>query len=71
MSKHPKKVAVKVKNGNIQQALKLFKRKVNESEHLFELRVRKEFLKPSVLKRRKKQEAIYNQRVEHLKTKDE
>ena len=71
MSKHPKKVAVKVKNGNIQQALKLFKRKVNESEHLFELRVRKEFLKPSVLKRRKKQEAIHNQKLEDLKTKDE
>ena len=71
MSKHPKKVAVKVKNGNIQQALKLFKRKVNESEHLFELRVRKEFLKPSVLKRRKKQVAIHNQKLEDLKTKDE
>lgn len=71
MSKHPKKVAVKVKNGNIQQALKLFKRKVNESEHLFELRDRREYTKASVKRRRLKQIAIYNQKIEDLKTKDE
>ena len=46
MSKHPKKVSVKVINGNIQKALSKFKRKVKDSEHLYELRDRKQFLKP-------------------------
>ena len=71
MSKHPKKVSVKVKNGNIQKALSKFKRKVKDSEHLYELRDRKQFLKPSVKKRRLKQIAIHNQKLEDLKTKDE
>ena len=71
MSKHTKKVSVKVRDGNIQKALSKFKRKVKDSEHLFELRDRKQFLKPSVKKRRLKQTAIHNQKIEHLKTKDE
>ena len=71
MSKHPKKVSVKVKNGNIQKALSIFKRKVKDSDHLYELRDRKEFVKPSVKKRRKKQVAIHKQKLEDLKTKDE
>ena len=71
MSKHTKKVSVKVKNGNIQKALSKFKRKVKDSEHLFELRDRKQFLKPSVKRRRAKQVAIHNQKIEDLKTKDE
>ena len=65
------KVSVKVKNGNIQKALSKFKRKVKDSEHLYELRDRKQFLKPSVKKRRLKQIAIHNQKLEDLKTKDE
>jgi len=71
MSKHPIKVSVKVKNGNIQKALSKFKRKVKDSEHLYELKDRREYIKPSVLKRRKKQVAIHNQKLEDLKTKDE
>ena len=71
MSKHPKKVSVKVINGNIQKALSKFKRKVKDSEHLYELRDRKQFLKPSVKKRRLKQIAIHNQKLEDLKNKDE
>jgi len=71
MSKHPKKVSVKVKNNNIAKALSIFKRKVKQSEHLFELKRRREFLKPSVKKRRQKQIAIHNQKLEDLKTKDE
>jgi len=71
MSKRPKKVSVKVKNNNIQKALSIFKRKVKQSEHLFELKRRREFLKPSVKKRRQKQIAIHNQKLEDLKTKDE
>lgn len=64
-------VAVKVVKGNIQKALSIFKRKVKESEHLYELRKRQEFVKPSVKKRREKQVAIHNQKLEDLKTKDD
>ena len=71
MSKHPKKVSVKVKNGNIQKALSRFKRKVKDSDHLYELKDRREYTKPSVKKRRLKQTAIHNQKLEDLKTKDE
>ena len=58
MSKHKSKVSVKVRKGNIQKALSIFKRLVKDSDHLYELRDRKEFVKPSVKKRRKKQVAI-------------
>ena len=68
MSKHKSKVSVKVRKGNIQKALSIFKRLVKDSDHLYELRDRKEFVKPSVKKRRKKQVAIHKQ---NLKTKDE
>ena len=71
MSKHPKKVSIKVKNGNIQKALSKFKRKVKDSDHLYELKDRREYTKPSVKKRRLKQIAIHNQKLEDLKTKDE
>jgi len=71
MSKHPKKVSVKVIGGNIQKALSRFKRKVKDSDHLYELKDRREYTKPSVKKRRLKQIAIHNQKLEDLKTKDE
>ena len=71
MSKHPKKVSVKVKNGNIQKALSKFKRKVKDSDHLYELKDRREYTKPSVKKRRLKQIAIHNQKLQDLTTKDE
>jgi len=45
------KVTIKVKGGNIGRALKQFKRLVNESEHLKELKDRRRYLKPSVKKR--------------------
>ncbi len=71
MSKHPKKVSVKVKNGNIQKALSKFKRKVKDSDHLYELKDRREYTKPSVKKRRAKQVAIHKQKLEDIKNKDE
>ena len=57
MSKHPKLVSVKVKNRDINKALKIFKRRVNDSAHLQELRERKYFEKPSLAKRKAKQQA--------------
>ena len=50
--------ADKVVNGNIELALKAFKRKMKESGKLEELKERKEFLKPSAIKRRKMQLAV-------------
>ena len=61
MSKHPKLVSVKVKNRDINKALKIFKRRVNESAHLLELRERQQFTKPSVVKRKAKQQAVREQ----------
>ena len=45
MSKHPKLVSVGVRKGDINRALKIFKRRVNESGHLFELRERQQYTK--------------------------
>jgi len=55
------KVSVKVIKGNIQQALKKFKNKTMDSGHLQELRERQQFLKPSVVKRKQKKDAIRKQ----------
>jgi len=55
------KTTVKVIKGNIQQALKKFKNKTMDSGHLQELRDRQQFLKPSVVKRKQKKDAIRKQ----------
>ena len=44
---------------NIERALKRFKRKFERTGAVKELRARKEFIKPSVLKRKKMQKAVY------------
>ena len=48
--------AAKVVNGNIEAALRFFKRQVKESNVLQEVRDRQEFIKPSAVKRRQKQQ---------------
>jgi ribosomal protein S21 len=60
--------AAKVVNGNIEAALKFFKRQMKESEILDELKDRKEFIKPSARKRKKMADAI---RAEWLRNKRE
>jgi small subunit ribosomal protein S21 len=52
------RVTVEVRNGDIAKALKKFKKKVNESGHLLELRERKEYVKPTTKRRLQKQKAI-------------
>lgn len=54
----------------ISSMLKRFKRKVEASGHLIELRERKEYLKPSVVKRKKRQEAERKEWLKNLKNKD-
>ena len=61
------KVKVKVVKGNIQQALKKFKNKTMDSNHLQELRERQQFLKPSVVKRKMKKDAIRKQQWDREK----
>lgn len=53
---------VKVIKGNIQLALKKWKNKTFDSGHLNELKDRREFLKPSVVKRKQKKDAIRAQK---------
>lgn len=47
----------------IDRALKQFKRKVNNTKMVQELRARKEYEKPSVVSRKRKLKAIYVQKL--------
>tara|TARA_B100000131_G_scaffold279996_1_gene285538 strand:+ start:113 stop:382 length:270 start_codon:yes stop_codon:yes gene_type:complete len=53
-----KLVSIKVRNGDIQKALKVFKRRVSDSGHLYEVRKRQEYTKPTTVRRKQKQQAI-------------
>lgn len=61
MSKNISLVTVKVIKGDINRALKKFKRGVMDSGHLLELRERKEYTKPKTVRRTQKQKAIREQ----------
>jgi len=61
------KVTIKVWKGDINKALKKFKRGVIESGHILELKERKEFTKPTTKRRKQKQEAIRNAKFERMK----
>ena len=50
----------------IDRALKQFKRKVNNTKLIQELRDRQEFVKPSVRARRQKIKAVYSQKMRDL-----
>ena len=52
------KVIVEVRNGDINRALKLLKRKTINSGHLQEVRDRKQYTKPTTVRRKQKQKAI-------------
>ena len=62
-------IIVPIKEGeNIDRALKKFKRKFEKTGAVRELRARKNFEKPSVIKRMAHQKAIY---VQHLRLQEE
>ena len=65
-----KLVTIKVRKGDINRALKRFKRAVMDSGHLFELRERQEYTKPTTNRRKQKQKAIRNQKIEWMKQND-
>lgn len=50
-------IIIDVKNTNIELALKQYKRKVQSTKQIEELRERQTFIKPSVKKRLQKEEA--------------
>jgi small subunit ribosomal protein S21 len=57
-------IVVQLKEGeNIERALKKFKRKYEKTGVVKELRSRQAFIKPSVAKRKKKQHAVYVQKL--------
>lgn len=55
-------IIVKVDNGNIEKALKIFKKKCLSTKILQELRDRQFYMKPSERKRVNKNKAIYVQK---------
>ena len=62
-------IIVPIKEGeNIERALKKFKRKFEKTGAVRELRARKNFEKPSVIRRMAHQKAIY---VHHLRLQEE
>jgi len=54
---------IKVKSGNIDQAIKKLRRKVKNVKQLNLLRDKKHHTKPSVSKRLQKQKAVYIQQI--------
>lgn len=57
------KSRTEVRGGNIEKALKQFKRKTMELGHLQELKDRKEYTKPKVERRRTKQQAVRREKL--------
>ena len=53
-------ITVKVRNGNLEQAMRVLKRKVQKEGIVKELRERQYYSKPSHIKREKKKAAIKN-----------
>ena len=59
--------AAKVVNGNIEAALRFFKRQMKDSDVLQEVRDRQEFIKPSAVKRKQKQQAVRKEYIRRLR----
>lgn len=71
MGKGKRLVSVEVKKGDVNRALKIFKRRSFDSGHLQELRERQQFEKPTTKRRKKKMDAARRQYMETLKEKIE
>ena len=53
-------ITIQVRNGNVEQAMRVMKRKLMKEGIMKELRARESYEKPSAKKRRKKKENIAN-----------
>ena len=60
-------ITIQVRNGNLEQALRVLKKKSQKSGILKELKARHYFEKPSEKKRRKKKEGIANYKKKQAK----
>ena len=52
-------ISVEIRNNDIAKALKIFKKKVEQSGHIQELRERRYYKKPSTLKREQMNDVLY------------
>lgn len=59
--------AAKVVNGNIEAALRFFKRQMKESEILQEVKDRREYIKPSARRRKQKDDAIRREYIRRIR----
>ena len=66
---HVSGIKVEVRDGQLEKALRLFKKKIKDSRIMLELRDRQEFTKPSLTKRRNKNKAINRLKMEVLEEK--
>ena len=66
MSKGIAKVSVEVRKGDINKALKIFKRRGFDSGHIQKLKDRKTYVKPTTSKRREKQKAVHLQKLKTI-----
>ena len=60
-------ITIQVRNGNLEQALRVLKKKSQKSGILKELKARQYFEKPSEKKRRKNKEGIANYKKKQAK----
>jgi small subunit ribosomal protein S21 len=60
-------ITVNVRNGNLEQAMRVLKRKVQKEGLIKELRERQYYKKPSEVKQEKKKEAIKNWKKQQKK----
>ena len=60
---------IEVRNGNVEQAMRVMKRKLMKEGVMKELRAREYYEKPSAKKRRKKKEGIANYKKAQKKLK--
>ncbi len=60
-------ITVNVRNGNLEQAMRVLKRKVQKEGLVKELRERQYYKKPSEIKQEKKKEAIKNWKKQQKK----
>ena len=60
-------ITIQVRNGNVEQAMRVLKRKIQKEGLIKELRARQSYEKPSAKKRRKHKEAVANYKKEQKK----
>jgi len=56
---------VKVRNNNVEQALRIFKRKINDSNKLFDYREKEAYEKPTTKRQKKKQQQLIERKSDN------